>query len=276
MAGQSGGAAASDVGVSVVDPNTAQARNPAGGHRAVRRQDRVRELVLDALESVRGQAREARVLDCGGGSGRLAVPLAVAGAHVTVIDISVDALAVLRRRAVESGVADRIVPVQGDVEALPGSMTSGTFDLAIVHEVLEVVDQPGFVLAEVARAVRPGGLVSILAVNPAAGVISRALAGDLVAALASWRDRRRSAASGRLAPDALADMGRAAGLVIEATSGVGVFSELVPGNRVEAPGGYEALAELETLAASRSPYRDIAARVHVLARRGGNPGEEPS
>jgi methylase of polypeptide subunit release factors len=86
----------------------------------------VRELVLDALESVRGRAGEARVLDCGGGSGRLAVPLAVAGAYVTVIDISVDALAVLRRRAVESGVADRIVPVQGDVEALPGSMTSGT------------------------------------------------------------------------------------------------------------------------------------------------------
>ena len=246
-------------------------------HRSARRQDRVRELVLDALESVRGRAREARVLDCGGGSGRLAVPLAVAGAHVTVIDISVDALAVLRRRAVESGVADRIVPVQGDVEALPGSMTSGTFDLAIVHEVLEVVDQPGFVLAEVARAVRPGGLVSILAVNPAAGVISRALAGDLVAALAELRGIVvDTAASGRLAPDALADMGRAAGLVIEATSGVGVFSELVPGNRVEAPGGYEALAELETLAAARSPYRDIAARVHVLARRGGNPGEESS
>jgi hypothetical protein len=55
-----------------------------------------------------------------------------------------------------------------------------------------------------------------------------------------------------------------------------VFSELVPGNRVEAPGDYEALAELETLAAARSPYRDIAARVHVLARRGGKPAEESS
>jgi hypothetical protein len=49
----------------------------------------------------------------------------------------------------------------------------------------------------------------------------------------------------------------------------------VPGNRVEAPGDYEALAELETLAAARSPYRDIAARVHVLARR-GTPAEESS
>src|SRR5262249_1682024 len=156
---------------------------------------------------------------------------------------SVDALAVLRRRAVEAGVADRIVPVQGDVEALPESMTSGSFDLAIVHEVLEVVDQPGLVLAEGARAVRPGGLVSILAVNPAAGVISRALAGDLFAALAELRGIiAESGPSGRLAPDVLAELGRAAGLVIEASSGVGVFSDLVPGSRVEAPGGYEALA----------------------------------
>ena len=214
------------------------------------------------------------VLDCGGGSGRLAVPLAVAGAHVTVIDISVDALAVLRRRAVEAGVADRIVPVQGDVEALPGSMTVGPFDLAIVHEVLEVVDQPGFVLAEVARAVRPGGLVSILAVNPAAGVISRALAGI--------SSRRWQSCAGSSSIQQLRDdwppmrwpmMGRAAGLVIEATSGVGVFAELVPGTRVEAPGGYEALAELEALAASRPPYRDIAARVHLLARRGADAGD---
>jgi hypothetical protein len=68
-------------------------------------------------------------------------------------------------------------------------------------------------------------------------------------------------------------MCRAAGLVIEATSGVGVFAELVPGARVEAPGGYEALAELEALAASRSPYRDIAARVHLLARRGADAGD---
>ena len=230
--------------------------------------------MLGALESIRRRSGEASVLDCGGGSGRLAVPLAVAGAHVTVIDISVDALAVLRRRAIEAGVADRIVPVQGDVEALPESMTSGSFDLAIVHEVLEVVDRPGFVLAGVARAVRPGGLVSILAVNPAASVISRALAGDLVAALAELRGMvAESGAPGRLAPDALAEMCRAAGLVIEATSGVGVFAELVPGTRVDAPGGYEALAELEALAASRSPYRDIAARVHLLARRGADAGD---
>jgi S-adenosylmethionine-dependent methyltransferase len=243
--------------------------------RSGRRPDRVRELVFGALETVRGPAGEVNVLDCGGGSGRLAVPLAVAGAQVTVLDISVDALAVLRRRAAEAGVADRIVPVQADVEALAEPMTAGRFDLAIVHEVLEVVERPAVVLAAVARAVRLDGLVSILAVNPAAGVISRALAGELAAALAELRAIvAEPEAPGRLAPDALLEMCRAAGLAVETTSGVGVFSELAPGSRVEAPGGYEALAALESLAASLSPYRDIAARVHVLARRGRDDSAE--
>jgi S-adenosylmethionine-dependent methyltransferase len=209
------------------------------------------------------------VLDCGGGSGRLAVPLAEAGAHVTVIDISADALAVLRRRAAEAGVADLIVPVQADVEALwESSIVGAPFDLAILHGVLELVDQPQLVLGAVAHALRPAGLVSVLAVNPAAGVISRALAGELTEALAELRALvSETGRMGRLASDELADMCRQAGLRVEATSGVGVFSELAPGARVEAPGGYEALAELEALAASLPPYRDIAARVHVLGRR---------
>ena len=43
------------------------------------------------------------VLDLGGGTGGLAVPLALAGHHVHVLDPSPDALASLQRRAGEQG-----------------------------------------------------------------------------------------------------------------------------------------------------------------------------
>jgi hypothetical protein len=47
-----------------------------------------------------------------------------------------------------------------------------------------------------------------------------------------------------------------------------VVSDLVPGSVLESnPGAAEALAELELAAATRSPLRDVAARLHVLARR---------
>jgi hypothetical protein len=62
------------------------------------------------------------------------------------------------------------------------------------------------------------------------------------------------------------------GLVVEQVHGVGVFTELVPGADPEAPPATSdgaALAELEQLASGRSPFREIASRVHVLARRPG-------
>ncbi|MDT4958962.1 MAG: hypothetical protein QOD31_2761, partial [Pseudonocardiales bacterium] len=81
------------------------------------------------------------MLDCGGGSGSFAVPLAEAGAQVTVVDVSVDALATLRRRADEAGVAERVQPVQADVESLADAVPAGSFDLVLAHGILEAVDQ---------------------------------------------------------------------------------------------------------------------------------------
>ena len=55
---------------------------------------------LDAFAARRSAelGRSLRVLDLGGGTGGTAVPLAVAGHDVTVVDPSPDALASLRRR----------------------------------------------------------------------------------------------------------------------------------------------------------------------------------
>jgi len=65
-------------------------------------------LLDDALQAVSAPESVPHVLDCGGGSGTYAVPLAARGASVTVVDISADALATLARRAAEAGVGDRV------------------------------------------------------------------------------------------------------------------------------------------------------------------------
>ncbi len=65
------------------------------------------------------------VLDLGGGSGVSAVPLAELGHRVTVLDVSADALATLHRRAEEAGVAERVTPLQGEVERLPAAVDPG-------------------------------------------------------------------------------------------------------------------------------------------------------
>lgn len=206
------------------------------------------------------------VLDCGGGSGSFAVPLAQAGALVTVVDVSADALATLSRRAAEAGVADRVQPLQADVENLADAVAPQSFDLVLAHGILEAVDNVTAAFDAIVNAVRPGGLLSVLVNNPAAAVLARALGGDVQTALAEFRALDSLDAPGPAAVDALA---REAGLAIEQVHGVGVFAELVPGAALDAPGAAEALAELETESSVRSPFSEIAGRVHVLARRPG-------
>lgn len=205
------------------------------------------------------------MLDCGGGSGSFAVPLAQAGAAVTVVDVSADALATLTRRAAESGVADRVQPLQADVESLGGSVPDASFDLVLAHGVLEAVDDLDAAFAAIVATVRPGGLVSVLVGNPAASVLARALSGDLALALAELR----ALDDARTGPDAVAALALGAGLVVEQVHGVGVFAELVPGAALDAAGAAAALAELEDESSARAPFAQMASRVHLLARRPG-------
>ncbi|HEX8095824.1 methyltransferase domain-containing protein [Jatrophihabitans sp.] len=208
-------------------------------------------------------AAAPRVLDCGGGSGSLAVPLAAQGAVVTVVDVSIDALATLMRRAAEAGVSDRIAAVQGEAESLAQLVRADDFDLVLAHDVLEDVQNPVLVVDQIATVLRPGGVLSVVVANPVAGVLARVLTGDVTGALAAFS---------RPAPQAydvtvLVNQCLAAGLQVQSVEGLGVFTDLVPGIELERPGAIAALAELESAVAGQPPYRDIASRLHVQARR---------
>jgi len=221
-------------------------------------------LLGDAVQAVTVPGRLPRLLDCGGGSGAFAVPLASAGADVTVLDVSADALATLTRRATEAGVGDRVHAVQGDVEAMGDLVEPGAFDLVLAHGVLEAVDDPAGALRGVAAAVRPGGLVSVLVANPVSVVLARALAGDPAGAL---HELRSLDAPGRVDPASVARLCADAGLTVEARHGIGVFSDLVPGSALDAPGARDALAALDAAAASKTPFAELAGRVQLRVRR---------
>jgi S-adenosylmethionine-dependent methyltransferase len=233
------------------------------------------------LRDCEGSA-EPHVLDCGGGSGSLAVPLAAQGAMVTVVDVSIDALATLMRRAAEAGVSDRVAAVQGEAESLAELVAADAFDLVLAHDVLEDVQNPVLVIRQIASVLRPGGVLSVVVANPVAGVLARALTGDVTGALAALSrppvskhrsdEGARSAAIGDPQPyDAalLAGQCLAAGLQVQSVEGLGVFTDLVPGIELERPGAMAALEELESAVASEPPYRDIASRLHVRARPPG-------
>ncbi len=210
---------------------------------------------------------QAEVLDCGGGSGSRAVPLAVRGARVTVIDSSIDALAILARRAAEAGVGEHVRGVQADVENLADSAGPDSADLVLVHGVLGSTRDPAHVVAAAAAAVRPGGYLSVVIPNPVAAVLARALAGDLTSALEELRSSQDSSAV-RLDLTGLRALAEAAGFEVTLTQGLGAFSSSVPGSVLDGqPGARAVLNELDHLASGLSPYREIAGQLHLLARR---------
>jgi len=214
-----------------------------------------------------------RVLDVGGGSGAWAVPLARLGCAVTVVDSSPNALAALQRRAREAGVYALVTALQGDVDALGEVARPGTADLVLGHGLLEVVDDPARAVSALTTAAAPGAAVSVLVAGRHAAVLSRTLAGRLTEARALLADP-----DGRLGPEdalrrrldtaTLEGLLLAAGLQIEVLQGDGVLDGWVPGAvRDGGPTAARAIAELEDLAADSTALRDVATRLHALARR---------
>jgi S-adenosylmethionine-dependent methyltransferase len=209
----------------------------------------------------------------GGGSGVWAVPLARSGCLVTVVDPSPNALATLHRRATEAGVQASVRPVQGDADSLSDAVPAGHADLVLGHGVLEVVEDPAATMQALADATAPGGAVSVLVANRYAAVLVRALAGRLAEArrVLDDPDGRLGAADPvlhRFDTEGLLALLAASGLAVELVQGDGVVSDLIPGGVLEGqPAAADQLAELELLVASRVPLRDIASRLHALARR---------
>jgi error-prone DNA polymerase len=214
------------------------------------------------------------ILDTGGGTGNFAVPLAELGHRVTVVDPSPDALAALERRAAEAGVTDRVRGVLGDAAGLLDVVPSECGDVVLCHGVLEMVDDPVDALANVVRALRPAGTVSVLAANRNAVVLSRAIAGHFAEARHALEDAAgrwggTDPMPRRFAVDELAALLVSVGLHVGAVHGVRVFSDLVPGALVDVePGALDALLALEAAAAEHPAFQTVATQLHVLATRG--------
>jgi demethylmenaquinone methyltransferase / 2-methoxy-6-polyprenyl-1,4-benzoquinol methylase len=99
--------------------------------------------------------RGGHVLDVATGTGLVAAELLRRGFQVTGVDQSPEMLAVAQRR-----LGDEVRLIDASAEALP--LDTGSFDHLTFTYLLRYVADPGATLAELARVVRPGGLVGSL------------------------------------------------------------------------------------------------------------------
>ncbi|WP_256792065.1 methyltransferase domain-containing protein [Terrabacter sp. Ter38] len=219
--------------------------------------------------------RPLEVLDLGGGTGGVAVPLAEAGHHVTVVDPSPDALASLGRRAREAGIVDRITAVQGDGDSLGSVLAGRHVDLACCHGTLEFVDDPAATLHAVAQALGEGGVLSLLVSGRLSVVFAKAIAGEFGQARAALVDPSGRWGSTDPLPrrfdvEQLETLLADAGFTDVRVRGTNILGHLVPASLIDSEADRVALAELDELLVTgpgREFLRTLGNALHVVARR---------
>lgn len=103
------------------------------------------------------------VLDVATGTGNLAIPLARNGAVVTGVDIATNLLTQARERALAEHLTVNFD--EGDAEQLP--YPDASFDLVLTMFGAMFAPRPNLVASELARVLKPGGLLAMANWNPA-------------------------------------------------------------------------------------------------------------
>ncbi len=109
--------------------------------------------------------QDMKILDYGSGAGEMAAHLAACN-DVTAVEPWADMLA--------QRVDGAYTQLQGGIE-LVQQMPDACFDMVLCHNVLEYVDEKEAYLRELARVVKPGGLISIVKHNRPGRVMQMAV-----------------------------------------------------------------------------------------------------
>lgn len=229
------------------------------------------EMIWRQLQRYLAKAGQ-RALDAGCGLGQLAIRLALAGHVVTAFDFAVGMIAAAQERAVQASAT--VDWHQLAVEDAATAFAPASFDVVLCHNVLAYVSKPDKTICDLAGLLMPGGVLSLVAHNPPIGVIRTAVwQRDFVAALAQLENPTHYSAIFDLDlqfhdTETLEAWMHTAGLEVVACYGVRVVNDLITDNAVKYdPRGFVDLLELKMALCDRSPYRDIAAHNHFVARR---------
>jgi ArsR family transcriptional regulator len=118
----------------------------------------VERTLVRLLAGPDGREPLGELLDLGTGTGRMLELLGPLASRCEGIDLSHDMLTLARAALDRAGLARGSVR-HGDIYRLP--YPGGVFDVAVIHQVLHFLDDPGRAVAEAARVLRPGGRLAI-------------------------------------------------------------------------------------------------------------------
>jgi ubiquinone/menaquinone biosynthesis C-methylase UbiE len=215
-------------------------------------------------------APPASLIDVGGGAGHQTFRLAERGYGVVLADPSEEMLhrAADRLAELDAATRTRIELVQADAERC-AELYDGQFDAALCQGVVMYLPSTDPVIAALAKLIRPGGIVSLIAKNGKALAMRPALEGryaDAVKAFGATSDLGRIGTVTRGDTlDSLTNSFKRHRIDLVAWYGIRVFTDHLAN---EPPGEDSALAvEAEWRAGQTDPYRQVARLFHLIGQR---------
>ncbi|GAA4965103.1 tRNA uridine 5-oxyacetic acid(34) methyltransferase CmoM [Kineococcus glutinatus] len=226
-----------------------------------------------------GLSGPLRIVDVGGGDGADSLPLARAGHDVTILNFSGPLLHAASAAAEAAGVGHRVRTVCADLDDLAalhldGQAFTGSFDAVLCHNVVHHRPDVPATVTDLVALLRPGGVVSVMAPNPAMDVLAAAVRrADPEAALdvldADTVHSRTFDHPMRRVEAATVEVAlQAAGCVVEHHFGIRCVMDLIADDDLKRdPAFYERLERLELALCEREPYRRTARFWQLTARR---------
>ena len=211
------------------------------------------------------------VLDVGGGDGADALALARAGHQVTILDTAGGMLNLAREAAAKEGLADAVSCVEGSLDDL-AQWPSADFDAVLCHFLLQYRSDTASDIRLLARVLKPNGLLSLIAPNPAGLVLAAAARRGPNAAVEElnrhvthtvtfgrdvrkieYQEARRLLAEARFA--------------VEGQYGGRCVNDLITDDAAKWNSGYYAdLERLEIALQNKEPYKFVGQYWHLVAR----------
>ncbi len=219
------------------------------------------------------------VLDVGAGQGTQALRLAERGDRVLAVepDREMRAAFDLALGELPADAIARVVLVEGAIGRLDQVTAGATFDVVSCQGVLMYLDNATPAVAELAAAVAPGGLLSIVVRNADGMALRPGLRRDwdgvqrmLDAAEQDRRYRNEIGVEARAdRVSELSDLMCSHGLTVEAWYGVRVLTDGVdPETPVpDDPAELAALLDAEDRVGRTDPYRRVGTLFHLISRR---------
>lgn len=212
------------------------------------------------------------ILDVAGGNGLDSIPLAAAGHHITLIDFSEEMLAEARRNAETSGVVEHMTLHHADFRKLPALFPQPTFDVVLCHNLLQYVDDAGEMLRKISHALKPGGLLSVMASNRYSNAYRTALQQFDFATAASQLEATTGTAqvfnvSVRMyAGEDIIPLLEGIGSTLLGHYGVRCVNDYIANNDVKAdPAFFAQLEQLELAMSDKYPYYLLARFFQLIA-----------